>query len=385
MQKPLSKTNLSAPLSQKVNLKTRRAILKNSLALFAGLMLPNHLYAQQKLTIGFVFSGTIHDQGFNAAHIKGIEHLKNTLGEQVEIAIAEKLDSGSVKSAIEDLIEQGAKLIFMTDSKFSHALKELAPQYPKIHFEQIGIETRISNEIANISLYDARTYEGQYLLGMLAGLISKTHQIGFVAAEPSARSLMDINAFALGAKQANSKNKIIARWVGEWQKSEKEAELAEDLILNGCDVLGQQTGSKSPVEIASRHQVFCFGINHQNDETNNPWLISSLIINWGNYYVRRSLDQLRNKWEKKISWDGLNTGLIELSPFQHIEEQAHLNKIDNIRTELSKSQRFVFEGPIFDRSETLIVPAETRLNDDQIIAMDWINDNAITEQTENKP
>ncbi len=367
--------------NHKMQLISRRSMLAKAVA-YAGApyILSQQSYAQEKIKVAFVFLGSAQDNGRNASHFLGLEQLRIAMGDQIDIIMAENLSPETAQDGMQSLVMQGAKLLFVTDPSLSQVTKSIAKDHPDIHFEQLGIGWHPSDETVNISNFASRSYQGQFIFGVLAGLLTKTHKIGFIAATPSPRSLLDINAFALGARQSHPQNKVFAKWVGAWQDPELEAHVAENLIQQDCDFLGQQTGSDAANTIAIRKEVFCFGMELDRNIDNNPWLISSLVSHWGNYYIRRTLDQLRGKWTSEFNWSGLDTGVVRITDFNSSLAQDYINKIDDIRTAIIKGEQLVFTGPAFDSSGASVIANDSALSDSQLLEMDWINDNVVTDQ-----
>ena len=65
----------------------------------------------------------------------------------------------------------------------------------------------------NVGIYNARFYEGRYLNGVIAGKMTKSNILGYVAAFPIPEVLQGINAFARGARSVNPKAEVRVIWV----------------------------------------------------------------------------------------------------------------------------------------------------------------------------
>ena len=76
---------------------------------------------------------------------------------------------------------------------------KVAKEFPNIKFEHITGYKRSKN----VATGNIRFYEGRYIQGVVAGLMTKTNKIGYIGAYPIAEVIMGINAFAQGLRSVN--------------------------------------------------------------------------------------------------------------------------------------------------------------------------------------
>jgi basic membrane lipoprotein Med (substrate-binding protein (PBP1-ABC) superfamily) len=88
-------------------------------------------------------------------------------------------------------------------------------------------------------------YEGAYLNGVIAGKMSKTKTLGFIASFPVPEVIRNINAFTLGAQSVNPAIKTKVIWVNSWYDPAKERQAAETLVAQGADVM-RRTPTRRP-------------------------------------------------------------------------------------------------------------------------------------------
>src|SRR5581483_1610756 len=100
-----------------------------------------------------------------------------------------------------DMVAQGNKLIFGTTFGYMEPMLKVAADARDVKFEHAtGYKTA-----ANLRTYDSRTYEGAYLLGVIAGGVTKTNTLGVVASIPIPEVIRNIDSFTLGAQSVNPK------------------------------------------------------------------------------------------------------------------------------------------------------------------------------------
>src|SRR5882724_978120 len=182
---------------------SRRRVLQGSAALaVAGAFSTRPAFAKDTM-VGFVYVGSRDDYGYNQAHAAGAAALKKMAG--VKVVEEEKVpETDAVEKTMESMINlDGASLLFPTSYRYfsPHTLK-LAKKYPKVRFEHAG-GLWTDKDPKNVGSYFGYIDEAQYVAGIVAGHMTKTGKLGFVAAKPIPQVLRNVNAFILGARLAN--------------------------------------------------------------------------------------------------------------------------------------------------------------------------------------
>jgi simple sugar transport system substrate-binding protein len=242
----------------------------------------------------------------------------------------------------------------------------VAPTLPQTFFESAtGTATA-----ANVSLYNARFYEGRYVQGVIAARKSKTKTIGYIAAFPVPEVIHAINTVMRGAWSVDPSMKIRVVWVNAWFNPGREADAARALIDQGCDVICQHTDSPAPLQLANERGVFGFGQASDMTKFAPRAHLTSSINNWGDYYVSRARAVIDGTWKPGDVWGGLASGMFRLAPFTNMtpEEASEAQKIVEA---LSTGKLHPFDGPIVRADGTEVVAAGGRLTDDQIRSMNY--------------
>jgi basic membrane lipoprotein Med (substrate-binding protein (PBP1-ABC) superfamily) len=176
--------------------------------------------------VAFVLLGGVDDQGWTAAHAKGIEQLRREMGQEVEISLAENVsDTAQAEAVFRRFARQGNQLIFGTTFQHMDAINAVAAEFPGVVFMHCsGVKTR-----PNLGVYMARIEQGEYLAGYLAGLMGY-HNVGTVATQPIPEVVRGINAFTLGLSRglreagvkhdADRLNTVV--WLMSWRDAEGE-------------------------------------------------------------------------------------------------------------------------------------------------------------------
>ena len=141
--------------------------------------------------VAFIYVGPVGDAGWTYAHDQGRQYLE----EHVPGIIADYQESvpegkESLK-VIESYVKKGYKIIFTTSFGYMDSTYELAQKYPNVAFFHCS---GYKYNHTNMSAYFGRMYQARFLTGIVAGMMTKTNIIGYVAAHPIPEVIRGINA-----------------------------------------------------------------------------------------------------------------------------------------------------------------------------------------------
>jgi len=299
-------------------------------------------------------------------HDVGRKRLEEALGPKVKTTPVESVSANDMERVATQLSRQGHRLIFTTSFSFFQATMRVAPTLPKTYFENAtGTATA-----PNLSLYNARFYEGRYVQGVIAARKSKSKVIGYIASFPVPEVMHAINTVMRGAWSVDPSMKVRVVWVNAWFNPGREADAARALIDQGCDVICQHTDSPAPLQLANERGVFGFGQASDMTKFAPRAHLTSSVNNWGDYYVSRAQAVLDGTWKPGDVWGGLGSGMFRLAPFTNMtpEEASEAQKVVDA---LYSGKLHPFDGPIVRADGTQVIPAGQRLTDDQIRAMNY--------------
>ncbi len=322
-------------------LVNRRNIIKGAGAVAGAAALGAHASAQANpLQVGFIYVGPVGDFGWTTQHDIARRRLEEVMGAQVKTTPVESVAATDMERVATQLARQGHRLIFTTSFSFFQPTMRVAPTLPQTFFESAtGTATA-----ANVSLYNARFYEGRYVQGVIAARKSKTKTIGYIAAFPVPEVIHAINTVMRGAWSVDPSMKIRVVWVNAWFNPGREADAARALIDQGCDVICQHTDSPAPLQLANERGVFGFGQASDMTKFAPRAHLTSSINNWGDYYVSRARAVIDGTWKPGDVWGGLASGMFRLAPFTNMtpEEASEAQKIVEA---LSSGKLHPFDGP----------------------------------------
>jgi basic membrane protein A len=341
----------------------RRTVLKGAgaAALAAGTGTLGRPARAADLVVGFIYVGPKDDYGYNQAHAEGAAACKSIAGVKIieEENVPETID---VQKTMESMINlDGASLLFPTSFGYfdPHMLK-MAEKYPKVQFRHAGGMWNEAKHPKNAGSYFAYIGMGQYLNGIVAGHMTKSKKLGFVAAKPIPQVLLNINSFALGARSVDPSITTQVIFTGEWSLPVKEAEATNTLADQGIDVVTCHVdGPKVTVETAERRGMFTCGYHANQSKLAPKGYLTGAEWNWANMYKLFIDDALQGKPLPNFLRGGMAEGYVKMSPYGPAVSDAAKQHADSVKAEILKGGYSVIKGPLKDNKGKEVVPAGT--------------------------
>ncbi|NVO25599.1 BMP family ABC transporter substrate-binding protein [Donghicola mangrovi] len=264
--------------------------------------------AADKTKVGFIYVGPIGDGGWTHEHNTARLAVEEHFGDQVETTFVESVPEGAdAERAITQMALGGADLIFTTSFGYMDPTINVAAKFPNVKFEHATGYKRADN----VSTYSARFYEGRAVEGLLAGKMTKSNIIGYIGSFPIPEVIRGINSAYIQAKKVNPDVQFKIVWAYTWFDPAKEADAAKVLIEQGADVILQHTDSTAPQAAAQeKGNVFTFGQASDMIEYAPAPRISSIIDNWGPYYIERTQAIIDGTWTSTDTWAGIGAGMV---------------------------------------------------------------------------
>ena len=306
-------------------------------------------FAADPVKVGFVYVGPIGDHGWTYRHDIGRQQVEQFFGDQVETIYLESVSEGpDTERAVRSMIAEGADIIFTTSFGFMEPTLKVAKQNPDVYFEHATGFKRHDN----MSSYGLRLYQARHVQGIIAGMMTKTNKICYVAAFPIPEVIREINTYYLGAKKMNPDVEIMITWVNTWYDPVKESTAATTMIAGGCDMVAQHTDSPSPLQAAEKAGVLGFGQASNQYNFAPKAQLTATIDNWGPYYIRKVQAVIDGNWETNDYFGHMNEGAVQMAPFTNMPEEVAA-EAQRVKDAISAGEYFAFTGPIYDNTGKL--------------------------------
>ena len=186
---------------------------------------------------------TVNDGGWSEALEYARVKTEEALG--IEIAYTENVpeDNSEILRTIDLYVNRGHNIIIGTSWGYGDAFLEAAAKYPNVAFVNCAGET---NNSINLESFYARSYQGWYLAGIVAGHLTQSKKVGSIGGYPLGVVNWDLNAFLRGAQSVDPEIEMVGVFVNTWYDPVKETQAAEALLEQGVDVLGSNMSTPGP-------------------------------------------------------------------------------------------------------------------------------------------
>ncbi|MCK8483125.1 BMP family ABC transporter substrate-binding protein [Aliiroseovarius sp. S2029] len=338
-----------------------------SVAVAAGLS--GAAMAEDKTKVGFIFVGPIGDGGWTYEHNQGRLAVEEEFGDKVETIYQESVPEGAdAERAITQMALAGADLIFTTSFGYMDATIAVAEKFPDVKFEHAtGYKTA-----PNVSVYSARFYEGRAVQGHIAGKMTKSNIIGYIASFPIPEVIRGINAAYIHAKKVNPDVQFKIVWAYTWFDPAKEADAAKALIEQGADVILQHTDSTAPQAAAQEAgDIITFGQASDMSEYAPMPRVSSIIDNWAPYYIARTKAVMDGTWESKSTWDGIGAGMVGIGEISDAVPADVKAEAEALRDALGSGEYHAFTGPLNKQDGSAWLAEGETADDGTLAGMDF--------------
>jgi len=291
-----------------------------------------------KIKAAWVYVGPVGDFGWSYMHDIGRRVVQELFKDWLETGYVESIQEAQLSETIDNLVSQGYNVIFTTSFEFMDKTIEAGEKYPNIIFWHCSGYRRSKN----VGTYFADLYQIYYLNGLIAGALTKTGKIGYVAAFTIPEVVRHINAFAIGAKEVGEQLgkdiKVYVIQIGAWYAPDKARQAAETLVNQyGVDVLAYTEDSTAIIEYAQElyetegKEVYVFS-HYSPGYVYGPDVVpSGQLVRWEVIYVD-ILAKIKAgiytpyNLENVDYWYLLNTGAVELGA--HIYENGTVMMIN---------------------------------------------------------
>ena len=371
------------PKNHQVNLVLKPAAAEEKESVPAALQgasasLRKKLFASEsRLKVGFLYYRTAGTSGWTNGHNLGRMHLENNLSDRVETVVYDGAQTESDALAlIEQAVSEGCQVLFSTSPRFLGASIKAAIRYPKLKILNCSVNTYSGH----LRTYYGRLYEAKFLVGMLAGILTDTGHLGYVADAPIFGAPASINAFALGVKMVNPEAQVHLAWSMEnrWnlQTPKKASAMLEQYFQEAgvSHISGRDTISPLTSELP-------YGLYRIGDDT--PIRLAASIWHWGNFYQRIVQTILNGKWEHTAPdqsgnsinyWWGISSGVIDIIYSKEIPARTK-QLAELVKQQIISGSFQIFSGEIREQGGVLRCHEKEELSPADIVRMDWLTDN----------
>jgi simple sugar transport system substrate-binding protein len=329
---------------------------------------PSPPASKSPVKVAFVYVTPVFDAGWTHQHDQGRKAVEKTLGAAVKTTVVDNVAEGAdSERVVRDLAQQGHDVIFTTSFGYMEPTLKVAKEFPNVKFESItGYKTDV-----NVSVANARYYEGRYLAGVAAGRMTLSNVAGYVAGFPIPEVLQGLNAFTLGMRSVNPQAQVKVIWLNTWFDPAKERDAAFALFNQSVDVITFHTASNAVMVAAQERGKMAIAYHSDMRKVAPEAQLMAVTHEWGAYYTQRVLDVQKGQWRTGNVWGGLKEGMIRVGDYGPKLPAKVRDEIVKLQQDIVQGKRHPFQGPIVDNEGKALVAVGQKLSDVQILNMNY--------------
>ena len=315
-----------------------------------------------RLNVAFINEHSPEESDWVRAHDLGRQYMEAVMGDKVTAQVRSCVQPEAAVEAMEEVIGEGAQVIFATTPPLIDACRKIAAKYPNVRV----LNCSASMPYASVRTYYSRIYEGKFITGAIAGAMSRDGQIGYVASNPIFGVPASINAFTLGARLTNPRARVRLCW------SCVEEDPMGALVREGVDLI-----SNRDIPTPDRVQEPWGLCQLRAGGTMAP--LASPYWHWGNFYVKIVRSIFSGSWDAISSrdddravnyWWGMSSRAIDVLLSPDLPSGV-VQLVNILRKGVAEESILPFQQPIRSQDGTVRSDGEKWFSPQEIMRMDW--------------
>ncbi len=321
----------------------------------------------KQIKAGFVYVGPVGDAGWTWSHDQGRVAMEKADYVTPSTFIESVPEGAESARVINGLVQKGHNLIFTTSFGYMDATLDVASKNKDVVF----MHCSGYKSAENVGTYFGRMYEPRYLSGIIAGKMTKTNSIGYVAAFPIPEVIRGINAFTLGVRSVNPQAKVKVVWTQTWFDPGIERDAADSLLDVGADVLTMHQDAPATLQAAEARGAYVIGYNSDTRKFAPNAFLTAPIWNWASIYTKTAAEVQNGTWKTSQIWWGMKEELVQLAPLSDRVPTAVRQLVEEKRKAIVAGSLHPFSGPLKDQTGKETVAAGVTLDDGALLGMNW--------------
>ena len=319
-----------------------------------------------QLKVVFLHEHNAENSAWVRAHDKGIEALQQAFPDRVFITRKENIEPEvDAEQVLEDVAHDNADVVFTSSARMHTACLKVAAQHPK---------TRILNCSLNaphplVRTYYPRMYEVTYLLGILAGVLTKTDRVGYVAANPVYGIPAAVNAYAQGLKTVRPDAKVVLRWACL-------PDPAHPLDFSDRPDV-EIFYARDNREPEGTHRDYGL-VRRMPDDSLQP--LGLPVWRWDTFYIEIIRSIFDGAWDSDAAgaravnyWWGMSSGAEEIDYSKDLPAGT-LQLLDLMEKMLSENNLRIFPEDLYAQGHVLHSPEAVVYSPKELMEMDWLDE-----------
>jgi simple sugar transport system substrate-binding protein len=350
----------------------------------------------QEFVFGIILVGPYNDHGWSEAHYTAAQYVVEKLP-NTRFVYLDKLNSAdrpetTLEQVVDDMVSQGAKIIFTTSDAFMEDTDRVATKYPDTVFISVsGDQVLKGTAPANVGNYMGRMEYGKMIAGCAAAMATETGSIGYVGPLINDETRRLAASAYLGARYCYEHYrgldpndlKFTVTWIGFWFNipgvTLDPTEVSNDLLNAGADVLMSGIDTTEALQVVGQRagqgqRVFAVPYDYEGACDLAPDVCLGVpYFNWGPGYVEEVKAVMEGKWTQRWVWAGPDWNNInnrDTSAVGFVKGKAltaeWAAKVDEFIAGLANGSINLFVGPLNYQDGSTYLAAGQKATDEQI-------------------
>lgn len=297
-----------------------------------------------KLKVALLLSGPANDQGWNAVAFAGLKEAETKYN--LETAYSENVGIADGEAAFRDYAAQGYNLVIGHGFQFGEPAVRVSAQFPNTKF--MAIESNTFSD--NAASYVMACEEAGYLMGMLAGSMSKSGVIGIVGGFEQPSIIKVLEAYKLGAKSVNPQIKVLEAYVSSFTDVALGKEAALSMADQGADVLSHcanQAGT-GVIKAAEERGLLATGDSYDQNSIAPNTVMASTLYSVPALVLTAVEKVMGNTYEGGVFNLGMKDGVVDISGYNSFEAKIPQAVKDQIASKRSEILGGSFKVPLIE-------------------------------------
>jgi basic membrane protein A len=304
-----------------------------------------------KLKVGLIMPITPEDYSWNYQADYSIRLLQKQFG--FDLSTAENLFDGTKAEPVAtDWATKGYNVIIGQGIQYQDMFNKIAPQFPKTVFVCVDCFAGTGN-VYNVWWYMA---DGSYLMGLLAGKLTKTNKIGLIGGGRVLSIWAGHEAFKRGAKSVNPNVQFLETWMPfSWADVAGAKKSGEQMVDQGVDFLfssgdGVDVGVR---QVAKEKNILCTGVYADATHLDPDHIVQNIVVHWDQAYLIAIADYVRGDYQNKWLQADVFGGMVSLGQFGNAVPADLQTSVSQAQSSLRSgvSMPFTLDSTCFDKPD----------------------------------
>jgi basic membrane protein A and related proteins len=258
--------------------------------------------------VALLTPGPVSDAGWNAAAFDGLQSIKTQLG--AETALVQTTSPADFEDAFRDFGGRGFDLIFAHGFEYTDTALKVAKLFP----HTMIVVTSGSGASSNVASLTFKIEEAAYVLGVLAGGITKTGIAGAVGGIELPSIRLTFEGFRRGFLSARPAGRVLISYTGSFEDvgAAKEAALAE--VSQGADILfhNADAAGLGVFQAAEQSHIYAFGSNRNQNDVAPDAVLASAVTDIPKAFLRIATEVKLGRFHPAMIEFGMKDGMVRV-------------------------------------------------------------------------